>query len=90
MTHGGVLASGAMTRLQLLASYWSAVVHDYEHQGLNNDFLIKVSHPLAIMYNDMSPLEQHHIAASAALMKDAQYHFVQVKHPVEDSMHHCT
>lgn len=78
MTHGGVLASGAMTHLQLLASYWSAAVHDYEHQGLNNDFLIKTSHALAITYNDISPLENHHISAAAALIGEDQYRFVPV------------
>ena len=78
MTHGGVVSSGAMSRLQLLASYWSATIHDYEHQGVNNDFLIRTSHPLAITYNDISPLENHHISASAALIQHEEYQFVPV------------
>ena len=68
MVHGGVLKSKVMNRTQQLATYWSATVHDYEHGGLNNDFLIKTAHPLAITYNDSSPLENHHLAASSRVL----------------------
>ena len=64
LVHGGILKSNVMNRVQQLASYWSATVHDYEHGGCNNDFLIKTAHPLAVTYNDSSPLENHHLAAS--------------------------
>ena len=50
LCHGGVMKSGAMDRVQQMSSYWSALVHDYEHGGLNNDFLIKSNHPLAVTY----------------------------------------
>ena len=50
LCHGGVMRSGAMDRVQQMASYWSSLVHDYEHGGLNNDFLIKTFHPLAVTY----------------------------------------
>lgn len=68
LCHGGLIQSGAMNRVQHFCSYWSALVHDYEHGGLNNDFLIKTSHPLAITYNDQSPLENHHVAAAMGLL----------------------
>ena len=50
LCHGGILASKSMSIVQHLSSYWSAAVHDYEHGGLNNDFLIKTAHPLALLY----------------------------------------
>ena len=83
MTHmvlcrGGVLQCGAMTNHQHIASIWSAVMHDFEHGGLNNDFLIKTSSPLAITYNDQSPLENHHLAASTRLFAQDQYRFLPV------------
>ena len=53
--------------MQLFCSCWSAAVHDFEHGGLNNDFLIKTSHPLAVTYNDQSPLENHHVSAAMKL-----------------------
>ena len=48
-------------------------VHDYGHGGLNNDFLIKTHHPLAILYNDLSPLENHHISAAVSLLGEPDY-----------------
>lgn len=40
MCHGGVLKSQALSLRQQLATYFSALVHDFEHQGVNNDFLV--------------------------------------------------
>ncbi len=56
------MKSRGADRLSLLASYIAALVHDFEHSGVNNDFLIKTSHDLAITYNLQSPLENHHRA----------------------------
>ena len=46
----------------------AAILHDYEHQGLNNDFLIKTRHELAIIYNDASPNENHHVAGAYRIL----------------------
>ena len=46
----------------------AAIFHDFDHQGVNNDFLIKTRHNLAITYNDASPNEAHHIAATYHLL----------------------
>lgn len=43
LCHGGVMKSQALTKPQQLATYFSALVHDYEHGGLNNDFLVSTS-----------------------------------------------
>jgi ankyrin repeat protein len=40
----------------------AAVAHDIGHPGMNNQFLAQTSHPLAVRYNDSSPLENHHCA----------------------------
>ncbi|KAL3161210.1 putative 3',5'-cyclic phosphodiesterase pde-3 [Trebouxia sp. C0009 RCD-2024] len=70
LCHGGPMKTGAVRKLQLFCSCWSAATHDYEHGGLNNDFLIKTAHPLALTYNDQSPLENHHVAAASKLLVD--------------------
>ena len=78
LTRGGVMKSNVMTRSQQLATYIAAVVHDFQHGGVNNDFLIKTFHPLAMTYNDMSPLENHHLAAAALLLHQPQHSFIPV------------
>lgn len=45
------------------------VVHDYEHLGLTNDYLIGTSHPLAVRYNDRAPMENHHLAAAFTALR---------------------
>ena len=47
---GGVLRQSQKDHHQawLLASYLAAIVHDYEHRGVNNDFLIKTGDQLAV------------------------------------------
>ena len=79
LRHGGVLKSGLLSKPQYMSSYWAAITHDYEHGGVNNDFLMKTAHPLAILYNDQSPLENHHCAAAAALLFQDQYQYIQVR-----------
>ena len=40
MCHGGVMKSQALSMRQQMATYFSALVHDFEHGGVNNDFLV--------------------------------------------------
>ncbi|KAI8846515.1 hypothetical protein BC829DRAFT_363426 [Chytridium lagenaria] len=48
------------TKLEIFAAFLASAVHDIDHPGVNNNFLVQSSHPLAILYNDMSVLEYHH------------------------------
>ncbi|KAJ3013029.1 hypothetical protein HKX48_005960 [Thoreauomyces humboldtii] len=50
------------TKLEIFSACIASAVHDVDHPGLNNNFLVQSSHPLAIFYNDMSVLEFHHAA----------------------------
>lgn len=78
LTSGGVLRTAWAQDhgLVLLTAIFSAMVHDYEHLGLNNDFLVKTKHPLALVYNDRSPMEQHHLAAAFTLLQQADMNFL--------------
>ena len=43
LCHGGVMKSQALSMRQQMATYFSALVHDFEHGGVNNDFLVQQS-----------------------------------------------
>jgi len=78
MHHGGLLRRRVFDELMMLACYIAAAIHDYEHGGVNNDFLIQTRDRLAVTYNDISPLENHHLAAAARLMSEPKYRFTDV------------
>jgi hypothetical protein len=40
------------------------IIHDYEHPGFSNQFIVRTKHPLAIRYSDLSVLENHHLASA--------------------------
>lgn len=40
--------------------------HLLAQRGVNNDFLVKSSDPLAVLYNDASPLENHHVSGQSS------------------------
>ncbi|KAL3144954.1 putative 3',5'-cyclic phosphodiesterase pde-3 [Trebouxia sp. C0010 RCD-2024] len=80
MTHLLLQQAGiakVMSPAQIFATYCSALIHDFEHLGVNNDYLIKSFHPLAVMYNDISPLENHHVAAAGRVMQRPECRFVK-------------
>ncbi|KAG2485624.1 hypothetical protein HYH03_015687 [Edaphochlamys debaryana] len=70
LVHGAGMHVHYLDRLGLLAAYFAAIVHDHAHPGLTNDFLIATGDPLAVRYNDRSPLENHHAASAFELLLD--------------------
>lgn len=70
IVHGGL--EKYMTELDVLGSLIAAVIHDFEHPGLNNAFQINTSSDLAVRYNDRSVLENYHTASAfSVLYEDA-------------------
>ena len=56
-------------RIQWPAMLIAAIGHDVDHPGLNNAFQISSESPLAVRYNDIAVLENHHAATTFAIMK---------------------
>ena len=59
-----------MSDLQIFSLLMSAIIHDYNHTGTTNNFHIQSTSDLAIVYNDKSVLENHHVAAFFRTMVD--------------------
>ncbi|OMJ67417.1 hypothetical protein SteCoe_35440 [Stentor coeruleus] len=57
-----------LSEQDIMVGILAAFIHDYEHPGLTSQFLIRTKHPKAIRYSDISPLENHHVAAAFKLM----------------------
>ena len=73
----GGLMSFVSDQYELMGCLLAAIVHDFQHPGINNDFLVRTSHELALTYNDRSPLESFHLSSSFYLLKNAEMDFMQ-------------
>ncbi|XP_028328537.1 calcium/calmodulin-dependent 3',5'-cyclic nucleotide phosphodiesterase 1C isoform X5 [Gouania willdenowi] len=59
-----------LTELEIFAMIFAAAVHDYEHTGTTNNFHIQTRSDTAILYNDRSVLESHHVSAAYRLLQE--------------------
>ncbi|KAK2946344.1 putative cAMP-specific 3',5'-cyclic phosphodiesterase 4C [Blattamonas nauphoetae] len=50
----------SLTKRDLVMLFTAAAAHDVQHPGRYREFLISHSHPIALTYNDISPLENFH------------------------------
>ncbi|KAJ3212962.1 High affinity cAMP-specific 3',5'-cyclic phosphodiesterase 7A [Dinochytrium kinnereticum] len=52
----------------MLRSVVASIIHDLDHPGVNNAYLINSGSSLSIRYNDQSVLENHHCARAFEMM----------------------
>jgi len=88
LSMGGVAASCAAAgadvadeerrvALVQMAGLLAAAVHDFEHEGLSNDFLVKTVSPKALRYNDCSVNENHHVEAAFEVLERPDCNFLE-------------
>jgi len=61
-----------LSDLQAMSGFLACLMHDINHPGVNNQYLIAIKHPKAIRYNDQSVLEFHHLAMAFKILLDPQ------------------
>ncbi|PAA54236.1 hypothetical protein BOX15_Mlig033139g2 [Macrostomum lignano] len=62
-----IRVKAALDEMDEAASIIGALVHDLDHPGRTNPFLINSRHRLALLYNDVSVLESHHVSLAFQL-----------------------
>ncbi|ESO83623.1 hypothetical protein LOTGIDRAFT_132989, partial [Lottia gigantea] len=58
--------------LDVLILITSAICHDLDHPGYNNAYQINARTDLALRYNDISPLENHHCSVAFEILERKQ------------------
>ncbi|CBY13498.1 unnamed protein product [Oikopleura dioica] len=72
-THFFICQTGLLnwlSEVEVFAMIFAAAIHDYEHTGTTNTFHTQTRSPLAVLYNDRSVLENHHVAASFKMLQE--------------------
>ncbi len=69
VTGGDNCIGDALTDVERFVMILASLVHDFQHPGLNNNFLVAAEDALAVTYNDASVLENHHVAAAFRLLQ---------------------
>lgn len=68
--------SAIMAPLDLLAMFFAAAIHDYDHPGVNNTFLAATTNGLSVLYNDKSVLESYHLSSAFSLLYKSEFNFL--------------
>ena len=56
--------------LEITAALFAAAIHDVGHPGVTNQYLINAQSELALLYNDYSILENHHVSIAFKLLQN--------------------
>jgi len=69
LTESATVQAAVATPVARFTLLMAALCHDMNHPGNNNDYEIKSSSDLALRYNDVSVLENHHCSTMFKTMK---------------------
>jgi len=63
---------------------FASAVHDFNHPGVGNDFLVNTGSKIATTYNDTSVLENWHTSQAFSLLKKPEFNFLEkVEAPIK-------
>ena len=68
--HSDLVSELKLTSMDLIATFTAALSHDLGHPGRNNNFQINAFTELALMYNDVSVLENYHCSLLFKILKN--------------------
>lgn len=60
-----------------MTALFAAAIHDVDHPGVTNQYLIDSGNELALMYNDESVLENHSLAVAFKLLQEDNCNFLE-------------
>lgn len=60
-----------------MTALFAAAIHDVDHPGVQNQYLIDTGNELALMYNDESVLENHSLAVAFKLLQKEDCDFLE-------------
>jgi hypothetical protein len=63
-------ASNYMSDLEIFGLLVASLAHDIGHLGVNNNYLVRSKHELALLHNDRSPLENMHAMKLYEILRD--------------------
>ena len=70
LTYGKINEKIKFNKISLCSIILSCICHDFKHPGVNNKFLMETKNKLAFRYNDLSILENMHIAQTFKLINE--------------------
>jgi hypothetical protein len=76
LERGELIQNLNLTDVDVSAVLLAAICHDFKHNGYNNLFHINDKSPIAITYNDISVLENYHVAESFKVMLKEENNFL--------------
>ncbi|QDZ19910.1 3',5'-cyclic-nucleotide phosphodiesterase [Chloropicon primus] len=68
LTEGELTERMRLSKIEVFASLFACMIHDFDHPGVSNDFLVRTSNKRAILYNNQSVNENWHVAQAFALL----------------------
>ncbi|KAJ1334850.1 hypothetical protein BSLG_008004 [Batrachochytrium salamandrivorans] len=64
------------SEVEVFSMYLAAIIHDHDHPRLTNNFLVNTYDQKALLYNDKSVLENHHVASSFNVLLQPKNNFL--------------